>query len=171
MAYSAENGEKRVFADPNIVILHVISFCLRIVLDTNVMLAALRSDRGASRQLLVNAMNRKLFLLASVPLFVEYEAVLTRPEHLEVIGLTKKEVHEFLDGLAGMIEPVFLRFLWRPQLQDPADEMVLETSVNGQADRLVTFNLKHLAAASQKFGIAAVTPPQLWKEIDRHEKK
>lgn len=74
-------------------------------------------------------------------------------------------------GFPFCVEPVSLRFLWCPQLQDPADEMVLETSVNGQADRLVTFNLKHLAAASQKFGVAAVAPPQLWKETDRHEKK
>lgn len=87
------------------------------------------------------------------------------------MGLTSEEAGEFLDGFANVIEPVFLHFLWRPQFKDPADEMVLQTAVNGRVDRLVTFNLRHLAIAGRKFGIAVVTPPQLWKEIDRDAKE
>jgi hypothetical protein len=50
--------------------------------------------------------------------------------------------------------------------------MVLGTAVNGRADRLVTFHLRHLEPAARAFGIAAVTPPQAWKEVKaRHEKK
>jgi predicted nucleic acid-binding protein len=76
-----------------------------------------------------------------------------------------------LDVLASVAEPVRLRFLWRPRLKDPADEMVLETAIIGRADRLVTFNLRHLKAAAEEFGMMTVTPPAAWKEIQRHEKK
>jgi putative PIN family toxin of toxin-antitoxin system len=145
---------------------------LRLVLDTDVLVAALRSDRGASRQLLLSALDREVELLVSVPLMLEYEAVLTRPEHLDASGLTAKEMNEVLDGLAKVIVPVHLRFLWRPRLKDPADEMVLETAVNGGADRLVTFNLRHLAKAAREFGIPAMQPREVWKEVKkRNEKK
>jgi putative PIN family toxin of toxin-antitoxin system len=109
----------------------VISFILasmRIVLDTDVVVAGMRSDRGASRQLLLAALDRRITLLASLPLALEYEAVLTRPEHLKEIGLSAEEVNEVLDALVAVVEPVALRFLWRPRLRDPADETVLETA-------------------------------------------
>jgi hypothetical protein len=79
---------------------------------------------------------------------------------------------EILDALAKVAVPVHLRFLWRPKLKDPADEMVLETAVNGGADRLVNFNLRHLAVPAEFFGIQAVRPGEAWKEIqERNEKK
>jgi len=106
-----------------------------------------------------------------VPLIIEYEAVLTRPEHLEASGLTARQVNEVLDALVKVSSPVTLRFLWRPQLKDPADEMVLETAVNGAADWLVTFNLRHLADAARHFGIRVTRPSDAWREIRRHEKK
>jgi predicted nucleic acid-binding protein len=89
---------------------------------------------------------------------VEYEAVLTRPEHLQASGLNANEMNEILDAFAKVSTPVHLRFLWRPRLKDPADEMVLETAVNGAADRLVTFNERHLAAAGREFGIGVLAP-------------
>ena len=144
---------------------------LRLVLDTDVLVAAIRSDRGASRRLLVGALDRKYELLASVPLIVEYEAVLTRPEHLAASGLTSRQVNQILDALVKVAVPVHLRFLWRPRLKDPADEMVLETAVNGTADWLVSFNLRHLAPAAVEFGICAMRPPEAWKEIRKYEKK
>lgn len=125
----------------------------------------MRSDRGASRQLLIAALDRRITLLASVPLMLEYEAVLTRPEHLKVIGLSAEEVNEVLDALAAVIEPVTLHFLWRPRLKDPADEMVLETAVNGGADRLVTFNVRHLAGAAMAFGVRTRLPGAALREI------
>jgi predicted nucleic acid-binding protein len=84
---------------------------------------------------------------------VEYEAVLTRSEHLKASGLAADEVNAILDAIARIAIPVDLRFLWRPLLKDPGDEMVLETAVNGAADRLVTFNERHMAAAARDFGI------------------
>ncbi|MBZ5580385.1 MAG: PIN domain-containing protein [Acidobacteriia bacterium] len=81
------------------------------------------------------------------------------------MGITAKEVGTVLDALAAVVEPVIFRFLWRPQLRDPADEMVLETAVNGGADRLATFNMRHFGSAARGFGIRAVLPGAIWKEI------
>jgi predicted nucleic acid-binding protein len=119
----------------------------------------------------IGALDRAFEVLASVPLIIEYEAVLTRPEHLDASGLTSRQVNEVLDALVKVSTPVPLRFLWRPQLRDPADEMVLETAVNGAADWLVTFNLRHLAGAARQFGIRAARPCDVWREIRRHAKK
>jgi putative PIN family toxin of toxin-antitoxin system len=145
---------------------------LRYVFDTNVLVAGLRSSLGASRKLLSGVLDGSVPALVSVPLMIEYEAVLTRPKHLEATALSIGEVNMVLDAFAAVAEPIQLHFYWRPQLKDPADEMVLETAVNGRADRLVTFNLRHLKRAAERFGIPAVTPPEAWKEIrDRHAKK
>jgi putative PIN family toxin of toxin-antitoxin system len=135
------------------------------VLDADVVVAAFRSDRGASRQLLLAALDRRLTMLVSVPLMVEYEAVLTRPEQLREIGLSADEVNSVLDGVTAVIEPVLLRFLWRPRLKDPGDEMVLETAVNGGADCLVTFDVRHLCAAARDFGISVSSPGPIWRKI------
>ena len=144
---------------------------LRLVLDTDVVVAALRSDQGASRRLLIGVLDRVFEVLASVPLIIEYEAVLTRPEHLDASGLTSREMNEVLDALVRVSVPVHFWFLWRPRLKDPADEMVLETAVNGEADWLVTFNVRHLAVAAREFGIRVLLPREALKEIRKHEKK
>jgi putative PIN family toxin of toxin-antitoxin system len=146
---------------------------MRVVLDTDVLVAAFRSDQGASRQLLLAALDRRLVMLVSVPLMLEYEAVLTRQEHLAAAGITADDVNRVLDALTSVIEPVRLAFLWRPRLKDVADEMVLETAVNGTTDRLVTFNLKHLGNAASEFGIRTLKPGQLLREMaeKQNEKK
>lgn len=144
---------------------------MRLVLDTDVIVAALRSDRGASRRLLISALDGGFDLLVSVPLMIEYEAVLTRPEHLAAIGLAAAEVNAVLDAVAKVAIPVVFRFLWRPRLKDPADEMVLETAVNGNADWLITFNTRHLADAAGDFGIRVLRPVEAWKQVHKHEKK
>ncbi len=143
---------------------------MRLVVNADVLVAALRGDRGASRQLIVLILDRKIELLVSVPLMVEYEAVLTRSEHLDASGLVARDVNDLLDALAGVITPVRLRFLWRPKLNDPADEMVLETAVDGGADTLGTFNVRHLDAAAREFGIRVARPPDALKEYRRNEK-
>ncbi len=83
---------------------------VRMVLDTTVLVAALRSAAGASRQLLVAALEKKFELLLSVPLMIEYESVLTRKEHLKAAGLKEAEVKELLDALAAVAEPVVPSF-------------------------------------------------------------
>ena len=110
-------------------------------------------------------------MIASVPLLIEYEAVLTRPHHLLATGLSISETNAVLDALAAISEPIQLRFFYRPRLKDPADEMVLETAINGRADRLVTFNLRHFKDPAKEFGIVAITPPEVWREVGNTDEK
>ena len=138
---------------------------MRMVFDTDVVVAGLRSDQGASRQLILAALEGRIVLLASVPLMLEYEAVLARPEQLSATGLSLQEMSAVLDALASLVEQVAFHFHWRPQLADPGDEMVLETAVNGNADRLVTFNARHLREAAGRFGIRTILPREAWREI------
>ena len=131
----------------------------RVVLDTNVLVAASRSRNGASFALLLALKNRQFtaLALASVPLMLEYEAVLKRPEQLAVSKRTDATTDAFLDALSLFIEPIHLHYLWRPQLRDPADEMVLETALNGRADVLVTLNIADFIPASH-FRLPVLTP-------------
>ena len=103
-------------------------------------------------------------MLVSVPLFLEYEAVLTRPAHLLEAGLSIRDVTGFLDYLAGLVEPIKLHYLWRPQLGDVADEMVLETAINGRADCIATFNAGHFLPAL-RFGVEIVTPAEVMRRL------
>lgn len=137
---------------------------MRAILDTNVLVAAFRSRRGASFALLLAAARRKFAILASTALFLEYEEVLKRPEQRIENGLTIDDIDRALQGLATLLEPVEIRFLWRPQTRDPNDELVLEAAVNGRADRLVTFNVKDFSVAAT-LGVKAVTPQVFLKEI------
>ena len=135
------------------------------VLDTDVIVAALRSDRGASRQLLLAALNQQFELLLSVPLILEYEAVLTRPEHLAVCGLSSREVGRVLDDLVAVARPVRLAFRWRPRLSDPDDDMVLETAINGSASAIVTFNQRDFAAGIKGLSCAVILPAMALQQI------
>ena len=115
---------------------------MRYVLDTNVVVAGLRSPSGASAALLDHALSERFTLLLSVALTLEYEAVCCDPAQRIASGLSEEEVLTIVSALCAVCEPVDVRYLWRPQLRDPADEMVFETAVNGRADALVTFNRK-----------------------------
>jgi putative PIN family toxin of toxin-antitoxin system len=137
------------------------------VLDTDVVVAAFRSDKGASRQLLLAALDRRFELLLSVPLILEYEAVLVRPEHLAACGLTSVEVGKVLDDLAAVAKPVKLAFRWRPQLPDPDDDMVLETAVNGNADAIVTFNQNDFLPGCKTFNCAVALPGEALRQLRR----
>lgn len=129
----------------------------RVVLDTSVLVAAARSRIGASFQVLGALRDRRFVALASVPLMLEYEAVLKRPEHLAAGGRSTTMTDDFLDALCLYIEPVHLHYLWRPQTRDANDEMVLETALNGRADALVTLNAGDFAAAA-RFRLPVLTP-------------
>jgi predicted nucleic acid-binding protein len=131
------------------------------------MVAALRSGSGASRQLLISALEKRFVLLTSVPLILEYESVLTRPEHLKAAGVSAKEVGILLDAVASVAEPVRLSFLWRPALADPNDDMVLETAANGRADILVTFNRRDFSAAGAALGCTVADPGHALKQLRR----
>jgi putative PIN family toxin of toxin-antitoxin system len=121
------------------------------VLDTDVLVAALRSDAGASRQVLEAAGAHRFELLLSVPLMLEYESVLTRPEHLAACGASREDVSAVLDELALVGKRVELMIRTRPMLPDPNDEMVLETAINGRADAIVTFNERDFRPVAARF--------------------
>jgi len=140
---------------------------VRLVLDTAVMVAAIRSDTGASRRLLLAALRQRVTLLVSVPLLIEYQAVMTRTEHLTASGLSAEEVGTSLDAVAFVAERVRLTFLWRPSLRDADDDMVLEAAVNGQADAIVTFNHRDFAPATKQFGIEVLSPGVALRHLER----
>lgn len=127
----------------------------RIVLDTNVLVSALRSRQGASFKVL-SLVGAELFdIVVSVPLVVEYEAVTKRQSRQ--LGLTHADIDDILDYLCqiGLQREIF--FLWRPMLRDPQDDMVLEVAVESECDYVVTHNLRDFAGA-ESFGVQVITP-------------
>jgi putative PIN family toxin of toxin-antitoxin system len=140
------------------------------VLDTDVLVAAFRSDRGASRQLLLGALENRFELLLSVSLIIEYEAVLVRPAHLAICGLSAAEVQRVLDDLASVAKQVRLAYQWRPMLSDPNDDMVLETAVNGNAHAIVTFNQRDFEKARTEFDCAVILPREALEWMRRHKR-
>lgn len=137
------------------------------VLDTNVLVAALSSRSGASHQLLLRAMDGRFRVLASPPLWLEYEAVLKRDVIREMHQLSRSDIDDFLDALAIIVRPVHFHYLWRPQLRDPKDEMVLETTMNGQADVLVTFNVADFREAMRRFAPSLMTPAAFLSRLEQ----
>src|SRR5262245_15616911 len=140
---------------------------VRIVADTDVIVAAMRSPSGASAAILRAARQGRVTLLVSVPLAMEYEAICSEPEHLLAAGLSGRDVEIFLDAVLAMAEPVKVHFLWRPQLRDAGDEMVLETAVNGQADALITFNVRDFGSVPERFGIEVMIPGEVIRRVRR----
>jgi putative PIN family toxin of toxin-antitoxin system len=140
---------------------------MRYVLDTDVVVSAMRSPSGASAALLLAALDRHFTLVANVPLVIEYEATCSLAEHRLASGLSETEVRLFLDAIAALVEPVETHFLWRPRLRDPADEMVLEAAVNGQATAIVTFNLRDYGEIPNDFGIDVLRPGEALKRLSQ----
>ena len=138
---------------------------LRLTIDTNVMASAFHSRSGASFALVRLVARKKVRMLATPPLFLEYEAVLKRPEQLAASGLALTDVDTALDALAGLIEPGETHLSWRPQLNDPDDEMILEAAINGRADALVTYNAAHFRAATARFGVRLARPVEILGEV------
>ncbi len=134
----------------------------QIVLDTNVLVAALRSRNGASFQLLSRVTSKQFELHLTVPLAMEYEDVLHRPG---LLSLPAAAIDAVLDMVCAVAIPQDVHFLWRPQLRDPSDELVLEAAVNASVDFLVTHNLRDFAAAD-RFAVQVVTPGQFLKRLD-----
>ena len=138
---------------------------MRFVLDTDVVVAAMRSPRGASAAILRAARRDLVTLAASVSLAMEYEASCRRKEHRMAAGLSEVDVDVFLDAVIAMTEAVETHFLWRPQLRDANDEMVLEAAVNGRSDILVTFNVRHFGDVPNRFGIEVMLPRDALRRI------
>ena len=138
---------------------------MRCVLDTNIVVAAMRSPTGASAYLLMAARRGEITMLANVALALEYEATCRRPEHVAAAGLTLDEVEIFLTAVVAMAEPVESHFMWRPLLRDPGDEIVLEAAANGRAAAIVTFNRRDFGVVPLQFGVEVLTPGEAVRRI------
>jgi len=129
---------------------------MRVAFDTSVLVAASKSRLGASFALVQSLPNPKFEVALSVSLYTEWQAVLTRPEHLPP-GRTADQALAFLRYLAGQCHLQDIFYLWRPYLRDPDDDMVLELAVAARCSHIVTHNLRDFRDL-ESFGILAITP-------------
>ena len=139
---------------------------MRLVLDTDVVVAAMRSPTGGSAELLRRIRAGKARMLMTVALALEYESQCLSAEHRLAAGLSAAQATTFLDRVISMAEPVHLYFRWRPQLHDPGDELVLEAAVNGQASAIVTFNERDLRDARTSFDIEVLRPGEILRRLE-----
>jgi len=128
---------------------------VRVVLDTNIVVAALRSKRGASYRLLSLVDSGRFEICLSVPLVIEYEGALLRSARS--LGLARRDVSEVLDYLCAVAHRQEIFFLWRPRLRDPYDDMVLELAVAAGCRYVVTFNTRD-SGGGRSFGVHALRP-------------
>ena len=134
---------------------------MKIVIDTNVLVAALRSRRGASFKLVSALPSDKFAIAISVPLVFEYEDALKR---LESSAITEQDIGDFIDFLCEIGHHQEIFFLWRPFLPDPSDDHVLEVAVAAGCDTIVTYNKRDFRGI-EHFGIRILDPRELLSEI------
>lgn len=130
---------------------------IRAVLDTNVIVAAFKSPKGASHELLLRMDAGHFQPVLSVPLVTEYEDVLHRPAL--GIRLSRAQIDDVLDRICQIGINQRIHFLWRPFFSDPKDDMVFETALASGSSYIVTFNLSDFHT-TRTFGIEAITPSQ-----------
>lgn len=134
---------------------------MQAVLDTNVLVAAVRSSLGASYQLLKHIKADSFQPIISVPLVLEYEDVLSRDG---LHALSNEDIRVLLDFIALKAKHQQINYLWRPFLQDPKDNMVLEVAFNSSAKCIVTHNLRDFKGCEQ-LGITTITPSDFLKTL------
>ena len=127
----------------------------QIVADTNVFVTALRSQFGAAFKLFALIDQDIYQLNLSVPLALEYEAVAKRM--IGEIALSEKEIDGILNFVINKSNRWQIHYLWRPQLNDPSDDMVLELAVTANCHYIITYNINDFKG-TEKFGIKAMTP-------------
>lgn len=132
-----------------------------VVIDTNVLISALRSNRGASFKLISLIGTGKFDISLSVPLLIEYEAVSKRRKFEELIDT---DIDNLLNYLCKVADKRDIFFLWRPFLKDPKDDMVLELAVEAGCEFIITYNLDDFKGVEQ-FDVEAITPKQFLIKI------
>lgn len=139
---------------------------LEVVLDTNVLVAGLRSRRGAAARLLSLVGTDRFGINLSVPVVLEYEAVLLRPElH---IPISPGAIGDVLDYHCSVARHHEIFFLWRPQLKDPGDDMLLELAVKAACRYIITYNERDFAGC-ERFGVEAITPGAFLRHIGDYD--
>jgi putative PIN family toxin of toxin-antitoxin system len=140
----------------------------RVVLDTNVFVAALKSEEGASRATLRLCLTRRCQPLLGVKLFTEYEDVLGRSGLFRESPLTPRERDELLDAFLSVCERVPVFYLWRPNLPDEGDNHLIELAMAGSAATLVTQNTRDFRGGELRFPQLAIETPaefmQRWRK-------
>lgn len=139
---------------------------LRVVLDTNILVSALRSRRGASFRVLDMVGTERFDIVLSVPLVLEYEDAAKRAAR--AAGLRHADIEAVIDYLCLVGVPRGVFFLWRPLLKDPRDDMVLEAAVEGECDAIVTHNVRDFAGC-EKFGISALRPGAFLRKLEERK--
>ena len=134
----------------------------QIVIDTNILVAAQRSKRGASAKLLSLVGTGRFDIHVSVPLVLEYEEVLLR--YQSELGLTQEDVADVVDALCALSKHHKIYFLWRPYLRDRKGELVLELAVAARCNYIVTYNQRDFSGA-ETFGIRVMDPRTFLQEI------
>lgn len=133
------------------------------MLDSSVLVAGFRSRRGASFRALTLLKASKFEIAVSVPLVLEYEAVLRR--HADALGLAAQEVVGLVDYLCGVGHRQDIHFLWRPALRDPSDEFVLELAVAAGCSAIVTHNVRDFEGA-KTFNVEILTPAEFVSRVE-----
>ncbi len=134
---------------------------VNVVIDTNVLIAALNSKRGAAYKLLISLANDVYKPNISVPLFIEYESVAKRTGL--VSGLTEQDIDAILDYILSKAGIRKIFYLWRPYLKDPKDDLILELAVESRSEYIITFNKRDFKGIG-RFGIKAITPQEFMIE-------
>lgn len=131
---------------------------MKVVLDTNVLVAATRSRNGASFKLLSRLPDPRFQIALSVALYTEWQDVMSRPEHLPP-GMGPADAQGFLRYLVSIAHHQDVYYLWRPFLRDPDDDMVLECAVASGSPYLVTHNVRDFRKITE-LGVQPVTPAE-----------
>ncbi len=138
---------------------------MRVVLDTSVLITALRSSQGAAAETVRLALRQELTLLMDFKMACEYRDVALRQDHLIASGRSQSEVEDILNALEAIAQPIYVAFRHRPLSADPNDDLILDVALNGRADALVTGNTRHFLAAANRFHLPVFTPSELLLEI------
>jgi putative PIN family toxin of toxin-antitoxin system len=143
---------------------------MRVILDTNVLVAALRSDMGASYAIVAQLPSERFQMALTVPLYLQYQDVLTRPEHMTGASTTE-DILNFLRYLCSIAHRQRVFFLWRPWLKDPKDDMVLEAAVASQSRYIITHNLRDFTRSGieEYFGIVPIRPREFLHRLRSRE--
>lgn len=137
-----------------------------VVIDTNVLVAAIRSRDGASFALLslLAESEPPIEPVVSVPLVLEYEDAMVRS--LGSTSLSESDIGDLLDFFCSVSTHQEIFYLWRPLLKDPGDDLVLEVAVAAEVDYLVTFNIRDFVG-SETLGVKTISPRKLLKKLGR----
>ena len=141
---------------------------MRIVLDTSVLISAIRSESGGAAEIVRLALTGKITLLMDLKIASEYRDVALRAAHVRASGKSRRQVERLVQLLEEVAEAVRVAFKHRPLSQDVGDDMILDVAINGRAAAIVTNNVKHFADVAAAFGIRALGPKDF---LDFYRKK